>query len=340
MGGYTDARGAALADELLQRIQQLPGVQSAASTRGVPLTFAAFGFGPLRPLGQPFDPQSAIFPDWGPVSPRYFETLQIPILRGRAFQDSDRAGAAEVAIINETLARRLFAGEDPIGKTVVNQTGPPPSRERLLQVVGVARDGKYRTLGEEPRAFVYVPAAQLYNSEFWILARTSGPTALAAMQATVRDLDPNLPILQAASLADVMAFGLLPQRIAAWIAGSVGAVALMLAMIGVYGLTAHSVAQRRREIGIRMALGAMRGQVLRMTVRRSMLLTAAGSVVGLGLAAAVAQLLTGLLYGVSPVDPISFAGAAILLCTVALVASVIPARRAATVNPVEALRAE
>ena len=222
----------------------------------------------------------------------------------------------------------------------MNQTGPPPSRERPLQVVGVARDGKYRTLGEEPRAFVYVPAAQLYNSEFWILARTSGPTALAAMQATVRDLDPNLPILQAASLADVMAFGLLPQRIAAWIAGSVGAVALMLAMIGVYGLTAHSVAQRRREIGIRMALGAMRGQVLRMTVRRSMLLTAAGSVIGLGLAAAVAQLLTGLLYGVSPVDPISFGGSRQLLCTVALVASVIPARRAATVNPVEALRAE
>ena len=197
-----------------------------------------------------------------------------------------------------------------------------------------------RTLGEESRAFVYVPAAQLYNSEFWILARTSGPTALAAMQATVRDLDPNLPILQAASLADVMAFGLLPQRIAAWIAGSVGAVALMLAMIGVYGLTAHSVAQRRREIGIRMALGAMRGQILEMTVRRSMLLTAAGSVVGLGLAAAVAQLLTGLLYGVSPVDPVSFAGAAILLCAVALVASVVPARRATAVNPVEALRAE
>ena len=340
MGGYTNARGAALAGELLQRIQQLPGVRSAATTRGVPLTFAAFGFGPLRPLGQPFDPQSAIFPDWGPVSPGYFETLQIPILRGRAFQDNDRAGAADVAIINETLARRLFAGEDPIGKTMVNQTGPPPSRERLLQVVGVARDGKYRTLGEEPRAFVYVPAAQLYNSEFWILARTSDPTALAAMQATVRDLDPNLPILQAASLADVMAFGLLPQRIAAWIAGSVGAVALLRAMFGVYGLPAHSVAQRRREIGIRMALGAMRGQVLRLTGRRSMLLTAAGSVVGLGLAAAVAQLLTGLLYGVSPVDPISFAGAAILLCTVALVASVIPARRAATVNPIEALRTE
>ena len=99
-----------MADELLQRIQRLPGVQSAASTRGVPLTFAAFGFGPLRPLGQPFDPQSAIFPDWGPVSPGYFETLQIPILRGRAFQDNDRAGAAEVAIINETLARRLFGG--------------------------------------------------------------------------------------------------------------------------------------------------------------------------------------------------------------------------------------
>jgi predicted permease len=340
MGGYSDARGAVLTDDLLRRIQQLPGVQSVASTRGVPLTFAGVGFGPLRPLGQAFDPRSAIFPDWGTVSPRYFDTLRIPIVRGRGFTDSDRAGTTEVVILNETLARRLFADCDPVGETVVHLSGPPPSRERQLQIVGVARDGKYRTLGEEPRAFVYVPAAQQHNMQFWVLARTSGPSILGAMQAAVRDIDRNLPVLQAGSLAEVTAFGLLPQRIAAWIAGGVGTVALMLAMIGVYGLTAHSVAQRRREIGIRIALGALRRQILGMTVRRSLLLTAVGSAIGLGVAAAVAQLLTGLLYGVSPVDPISFGGAAILLGTVALLASVIPARRAATANPVEALRAD
>jgi FtsX-like permease family len=221
-----------------------------------------------------------------------------------------------------------------------HQSGPPPGRERLLQVVGVARDGKYRTLGEERRAFVYTPASQEYNSEFWILARTSGPNVLNAMQAAVRDADPGLPILQAGSLADLTAFALLPQRLAAWIAGSVGVIALLLATIGVYGLTAHAVAQRRREIGIRIALGALRGQVVRMTVRRSLLLTAIGSAIGVSMAAGLAQLLAGLLYGLSPVDPVSFIGAVVLLGAVALIASLIPARRAASINPVEALRSE
>jgi ABC-type antimicrobial peptide transport system permease subunit len=133
---------------------------------------------------------------------------------------------------------------------------------------------------------------------------------------------------------------LLPQRLAAWIAGSVGVIALLLATIGVYGLTAHAVAQRRREIGIRVALGALRGQVVRMTVRRSLLLTAMGSAIGAILAAAFAQLLTGLLYGLSSIDPVSFIGAVMLLGAVALIASLIPARRAASLNPVEALRAE
>jgi putative ABC transport system permease protein len=160
------------------------------------------------------------------------------------------------------------------------------------------------------------------------------------MQSILKTMDPNLPVLQAGSLTEITAFNLVPQRIAVWIAGSVGTIALLLAMIGVYGLTAHAVAQRRREIGIRIALGALRGQVLRMTVRRSLLLTTIGSLVGLAIAAGVAQALTSFLYGISPIDPLSFAGAAALLGAVALVASAIPARRAASVNPVEALRAE
>jgi predicted permease len=340
LAGYDDARGTAFAASLLERVSQLRGVDSVATSRAIPLGLSGFGLGPLRLPEQSFDPRTAIFPDWGTVTPKYFDTLRIPIVRGRAFLDSDRAGAPEVVIVNETLARRLFGGEDPIGKTVVHQSGPPPGRLRTLQVVGVARDGKYRTLGEEPRAFVYVPAAQQYNSGFWLLARTSGPTLLSAMLATIRTIDVNVPALQAGSLAELTAFSLLPHRLAAWLAASVGLVALLLAMIGVYGLTAHAVAQRRREIGIRIALGALRGQVLRMTVRRSLLLTAIGSAIGLAIAAGVAQLLAGLLYGVSPIDPISFAGSIVLLGTVALIASVVPARRAASMNPVEALRAE
>jgi predicted permease len=306
----------------------------------IPLTFAGIGYGPLRQSGQDFDIRTAIFPDWSIVSPRYFETLQIPLLRGRAFADTDRPGAPEVVIINETLARRLFAGRDPIGQIMLHQQGPPPGRTRPLEVVGVARDGKYRSIGEEPRPFAYVPAAQMYNASVWILARTSGPSVLGAMRDTIRQIDPNLPVLQSGTLAALTAFNLLPQRIAAWIAASVAAIALLLAMIGVYGIAAHSVAQRRREIGIRVALGALRRQVLAMTVRQALTLTSLGAVIGIAIAAALAQLLTSLLYGIRPIDVPSFIGAALLLIIVSLLASIVPARRAASINPVEALRAE
>jgi predicted permease len=340
LAGYADARSDTFTAELLERVGQLPGVTAAATTRGLPLTLAGFGLGPVRVPGQAFDIRSAIFPDWGVVSPGYFETLRISILGGRAFLESDRGATAPVIIVNETLARRLFPGQNAVGRSVLHQSGPPPGQTRVLQIVGVAGDGKYRSLGEEPRPFVYAPSGQQVNAQFWVLARTSRPGVVREMQSLVRMMDPNLPVLQAGTLGDLTAFNLLPQRVAVWIAGSVGAIALVLAMIGVYGLTAHAVAQRRREIGIRMALGALRGQVLRMTVRRSLMLTMVGSVIGLGIAAGVAQLLTGLLYGISPTDPVSFAGSALLLGTVALIASVLPARRAASVNPVEALRAE
>ncbi len=339
LGGYSNEAGQAFTADLLARMAQIPGVNAVSTARGVPLTLAGFGLGPIRPPGQAFDVRSAIFPDWGIVSPDYFETLRIPILSGRAFDESDGA-SSDVIIVNETLARRLFPGEDAVGRAVLHQSGPPPGQSRPLRIVGVARDGKYRSLGEEPRAFVYAPAAQAPSAQFWVLARTSGSDVLVHMQSILKAMDSNLPVLQAGSLTDITAFNLLPQRIAVWIAGSVGAIALLLAMIGVYGLTAHAVAQRRREIGIRMALGALRGQVLRMTVRRSLALTAVGSAIGLAVAAGVAQALTSFLYGISPVDPISFAGAAALLGAVALVASAIPASRAASVNPVDALRAE
>jgi predicted permease len=340
LGGYSNESSQALAANLLTRIAGIPGVQSASTARGVPLTLAGFGLGPVRVSGQAFDIRSAIFPDWGIVSAGYFETLRIPILSGRAFTESDRGAASDVVIINETLARRLFPGQDAVGRSVLHQAGPPPGLSRALRVVGVARDGKYRSLGEDPRPFIYAPPAQAPASQFWLLARTSGPGVLARMQAAVRAMDPDLPVLQAGALTDITSFNLLPQRIAVWIAGSVGAIALLLAMIGVYGLTAHAVAQRRREIGIRIAMGALRGQVLRMTVQRSLLLTLAGSMIGLAIAAGVAQALNGFLYGISPIDPISFGGAVVLLSAVALIASAIPANRAASINPVEALRAE
>ena len=340
LAGYDNERGAALIDNVRERIEHLPGVVSASTARSLPLTGGAVGYGPLRLAGQTFDPRSAIFPDWNIVSPRYFDTLQISLVRGRAFTDADRTGAPEVVIINETLARRLFRERDPVGQTLLHQMGPPPGRTRSLEVVGVARDGKYRTLGEESRSFAYVPSSQMYNSQVSFLARTNGPSVVAAMREVVRRIDPTLPVLQAGALSDLTAFGLLPQRIATWCAAAVGVIALLLATIGVYGITSHSVAQRRREIGIRIALGALRRQVLGMTIAQAMLLTGISVGIGLAIAAGVAQLLTSLLYGVTALDPISFGGAAITLVIVAVLASAIPARRAASIDPVEALRAD
>jgi predicted permease len=340
LAGYDNERGAALIDNVRERIEHLPWVVSASAARSLPLTGGAVGYGPLRLAGQTFDPRSAVFPDWNIVSPRYFDTLQISLVRGRAFTGADRTGAPEVVIINETLARRLFRERDPVGQTLLHQIGPPPGRTRSLEVVGVARDGKYRALGEESRSFAYVPSSQMYNSQVSFLARTNGPSVVAAMREVVRQIDPTLPVLQAGALSDLTAFGLLPQRIATWCAASVGVIALLLATIGVYGITSHSVAQRRREIGIRIALGALRRQVLGMTMAQAMLLTGISMGIGLAIAAGVAQLLTSLLYGVTALDPISFGGAAITLVIVAVLASAIPARRAASIDPVEALRAD
>jgi predicted permease len=340
LAGYDNERAAALIDNVRERIEHLPGVVSASTARSLPLTGGAVGYGPLRLAGQTFDPRSAIFPDWNIVSPGYFDTLEIPLVRGRAFTAADRTGAPEVVIINETLARRLFRERDPVGQTLLHQMGPPPGRTRSLEVVGVARDGKYRTLGEEPRSFAYVPSGQMYNSQVSFLARTNGPSVVAAMRDAVRQIDSSLPVLQAGALSDLTAFGLLPQRVATWCAAAVGGIALLLATIGVYGITSHSVAQRRREIGIRIALGARRRQVLGMTMVQAVTLTAISAGIGLAIAAAVAQLLTGFLYGITALDPISFGGAAITLAIVAVLASAIPARRAASIDPVEALRAE
>ncbi|HZM91988.1 MAG TPA: ABC transporter permease [Vicinamibacterales bacterium] len=340
LAGYDDTRGALFADAALRRIEQLPGVVSAARSLIVPMTLAGVGFGPLRLPTEQFDVRTAVFPDWNVVSPRYFETLGIEIVQGRAFMDSDRTGSTEVVIINQTLASRLFQGQNPIGWTVVHQSGPPPGRSRTLEVVGVARDSKYRSLGEEPRPFAYVPAAQMYDSQVWILVRTTGPNVLAAMRETIQQMDGSLPILRAGMLSELTAFGLLPQRLAAWLAAAVGLITVLLAMIGIYGITAHGVAQRRREIGIRVALGAQRWQVLGMVVRHAISLTGTGAIVGLAMSAGVAQLLTGFIFGISVLDPVSFLGSAFLLGAVALIASLVPARRAASVDPVQALRSE
>ena len=202
------------------------------------------------------------------------------------------------------------------------------------------RDAKYRTLGERPTPFFYVPAAQRFESTMWVLMRSSGVSVLPQVQAIIRDINPDLPVLQAATLGEMTAFTLFPQRLAAWLAALGGAIGLLLAALGVYGVTSYTVSRRTREIGIRAALGALRGEVLRLVVRDALLLAATGTGLGLIAAAVTTPALQGMLYGVRAFDVVSFAGGALILTGVAVVASLIAARKAISVNPADALRVQ
>jgi len=229
----------------------------------------------------------------------------------------------------------VWPGREAVGQRLVAGVS-----RRSLEVIGVVRDAKYRTIGESPVPFIHVPAAQRYESTMWLLLRSSGPSMVPQVRALLREMNPNLPVVRAATLAEMTAFGLFPQRVVGWLAAVVGTIGILLAALGVYGVTAYNVSQRRREIGIRVALGALRTQVLRLIVGQAMLLASAGTALGLMAAALVTRVLEGMLYDIRPLDPISFAGGALIFLAVALIASLIPARRAASVNPVEALRAE
>jgi ABC-type antimicrobial peptide transport system permease subunit len=246
-------------------------------------------------------------------------------------------------IVNETAARQWWPGQDALGKTLLQQDGRPgaPDAVRTLTVVAVARDTKYRSLGEDPRAFVYVPMSQQYVSRTTIVARsTQGQRLAAELRQLLASLNPNLPIVQANTLEEYASLGLIPQRIAASVSGSLGIVGLLLAAIGIYGVTAYVVSSRTREIGIRVALGAQRGDVMRMVLRQGMGLALAGVAIGLALAAGASRLLGSLLFGVGPTDPIAFIGSTVLFIVIGLAACSVPARRATGVNAMEALRYE
>jgi predicted permease len=333
LGGYDLKTGPAFAEELLSRVAALPSVVSASFARVVPLTREAEGGRVWRVDDRADDRAIAVNRNF--VSPDYFRTIALPLVAGRAFEAGDRAGAPLVAIVNETFARRVWPGQNPVGQRLLAYAS-----RRTLEVVGLARDAKYRTIGEGPQPFVYVPAAQAYDHVMWLLIRPRDPGAIAAVRSLVSSMNPSLPLTHTATLRDVQAFTLFPQRLASWMTAVIAILGLFLAALGLYGLIAYDVGQRTREIGIRMALGAPGSQVVARVVRGAAMLTGAGTALGLIGAALITGLLTGMLYGVQPLDPISFGGAAAALGAVALAAGIAPARRAASVNPTDALRAE
>jgi macrolide transport system ATP-binding/permease protein len=337
--GYDEARGQEFYRRVVERVGALPGVESASLAHTLPLGDSSSSTGPVvaegRPLPPPGEGMSVMY---NTVGPGHFTTLQIPLLGGRDFNEADRRDGRRVIIINETAARRLWPGENPVGKRVSIGRNNPTLRE----VVGVARDGKYRSLGESPRAFAWFPLSQGYETEMTLLVRAPGePQAVVgSVREAVRAIDPQLPLAAVKTLRQHLTQALWGPQMGALLASAFGALALLLAGVGLYSVIAYSVGRRTREIGIRLALGAERGAMVRMVAAQGLKLALAGVVAGLPLAFALARVLSSLLYGVSASDPLTFACVALMLALVALLACYVPARRAARVDPMVALRYE
>jgi predicted permease len=264
--------------------------------------------------------------------------MDTPIVEGRAFTEHDDQTAPSVVVVNETLARRFWPNESPIGKRVQLGSAKSPYRE----VVGVARDGKYFLLGEPPTEYLFVPHSQNYEGKMTLIARSSGdPENLAeAIRQEVAGLDSELPVYGVKTMPKFLDRILSGPKSIAALATIFGVVALLMAAVGLYGVMSYSVAQRTREVGIRMALGASSGNVLKLVLQEGLILVCAGVGIGLVAAAAVSRLLESFLYGISTTDAVTFVTIPFVLALVALVASYVPARRATRVDPMVALRYE
>ena len=333
--GYDAARGSAFHRQLLAQVSALPGVEAATVASAMPLDISSGSNMSVEVDGYQPAQGEEIDVYYNRVGAGYFETMGIALASGRPIDEHDVDGRQLSVVINETMARRYWPGQDPVGRIVRFGSGP-------ATVVGVARDGKYGQLNEKARNYMYVPIAQYFRHDAILIVRTSGdPVGLVpALHAEVKKLDPNLPLFDIRSIAEHMKLSVFIPSIASTLLGLFGGLALLLAVVGLYSVVAFNVAQRTREIGVRVAMGATRGQILRLVLRQGMMLTAVGLAIGAVLAVGAAYALRSQLMGLAPADAVSFGGTTLLLLVVSLLACVVPAHRATRLDPVRALRLE
>ena len=336
MNGYNVTTGRAFYRQAQHRVASLPGVEDAALASWFPLGLTGCkGWdvsvdGYQRPVGEDTTYTYAV------ISPRYFSTLRLPLVAGRDFTEADDSSSQKVAIVNETFAKRFWPGKDPIGRQF--HTGGV-----LRTVVGVAKAGKYNQLNEGPWCFFYLPYLQeVPDLDLSLCVRTSGdPAAFSGLlRQAIGEIDPGVELLRTVPLSAHSGLVLFPQRMASSLLVLLGFTALLLASMGVYAVLAYAVAQRTQEFGVRIALGASPADVLRLVIGRGLLLAAGGVAIGIGVAFGATRLMAGFLYGVSPVDPVTFVGVPVVLGLVALLACYLPARRATKVDPMVALRSQ
>jgi putative ABC transport system permease protein len=336
LNNYDEARGKEYHRQIVERVRTLPGVAAASVAVALPLTppFQRTVF----PEGQEdVKTNSGVLVYTNVIGTGYFDTLRIPLLRGRNFTDADREGQQNVVIINEAMAKRFWPGQDALGKRF-RFYGDKDQRI----IVGIVRNAKYIFVGEDPQTMAYTPLEQQYSPGLSLIVRTtsSPDTMKGTIEREVQAIDQQMPLNNIQTASQLLSASLTGPRVAATLLGVFGLLALVLAGVGIYGVMSYSVNLRSREIGIRMALGAERSKVLQMVLRQGMIIVGIGLAGGLIVAIAIGRLLSGLLYGVGTADLRAFGATAAVLLLVALIANLVPARRATTVDPISVMRYE